>query len=79
MYERGIDDEGFGRIRSKGDSALFGGFTTQAMKDRFGITNTRPLADYLPALTIAAKNLATEITNHKVKDNCPAIRYSTDS
>lgn len=69
IYERGIDDEGFGRIRSKGDSALFGGFTTQAMKDRFGITNTRPLADYLPALTIAAKNLATEITNHKVSED----------
>lgn len=69
IYERGIDDEGFGRIRLKGDSALFGGFTTQAMKDRFGITNTRPLADYLPALTIAAKNLATEITNHKVSED----------
>jgi DNA-damage-inducible protein D len=66
IYERGVDDEGFGRIRSKGDAALFGGFTTQAMKDCFGITKTRPLADYPPTLTIAAKNLATEMTNHNV-------------
>lgn len=66
IYERGVDDAGFGRIRSRGDAALFGGHTTQAMKDRFGITKARPLADFLPTLTIAAKNLATEITNHNV-------------
>ncbi len=69
IYERGVDDAGFGRIRSKGDAALFGGHTTQAMKDRFGITKTRPLADFLPTLTIAAKNLATEITNHNVSQD----------
>ena len=67
IYERGVDDAGFGRIRSKGDAALFGGHTTQAMKDTFGITQTRPLADFLPTLTIAAKNLATEMTNHNVQ------------
>lgn len=66
IFERGVDDAGFGRIRSKGDAALFGGYTTQAMKERFGITQTRPLADFLPTLTIAAKNLATEMTNHNV-------------
>lgn len=77
IYERGVDDAGFGRIRSKGDAALFGGHTTQAMKARYGITQTRPLADFLPTLTIAAKNLATEMTNHNVaQDNLhgePAI------
>lgn len=67
IFERGVDDQGFGRIRSKGDAALFGGHTTQAMKDKFGITQTRPLADFLPTLTIAAKNLATEMTNHNVQ------------
>lgn len=66
LYERGVDDAGFGRIRSQGDQALFGGNTTQAMKDRYGIVKTRPLADFLPTLTIAAKNLATEMTNHNV-------------
>ena len=66
IYERGVDDAGFGRIRSKGDAALFGGHTTQVMKDLYGITKTRPLADFLPTLTIAAKNLATEMTNHNV-------------
>jgi DNA-damage-inducible protein D len=69
IYERGVDDAGFGRIRSMGDKALFGGHTTQAMKDRYGITKTRPLADFLPTLTIAAKNLATEMTNHNVQQD----------
>ena len=67
IYERGVDDSGFGRIRSKGDTALFGGNTTQNMKDKLGVPNGRPLADFLPTITITAKNLATEITNHNVK------------
>ena len=67
IYERGVDDDGFGRIRSQGDAALFGGHTTQMMKVAFGITQSRPLADFLPTLTIAAKNLATEMTNHNVE------------
>jgi len=66
IYERDVDDAGFGRIRSKGDAALFGGHSTQEMKNKYGITQTRPLADFLPTLTIAAKNLATEMTNHNV-------------
>jgi DNA-damage-inducible protein D len=67
IYERGVDEAGFGRIRSRGDQALFGGHTTQTMKDRYGIVKNRPLADFLPTLTIAAKNLATEMTNHNVE------------
>lgn len=67
IYERGVDDKGFGRIRSKGDTALFGGFTTEDMKKRLGIKSSRPLADFLPTLTIAAKNLATEMTNYNVE------------
>jgi DNA-damage-inducible protein D len=67
IYERGVDDTGFARIRSKGDAALFGGNTTKVMKEKLGIIQTRPLADFLPTLTIAAKNLATEMTNHNVE------------
>lgn len=67
IYERGVDDKGFGRIRSKGDTALFGGNTTEDMKVRLGIKSSRPLADFLPTLTIAAKNLATEMTNYNVE------------
>lgn len=67
IYERGVDDQGFGRIRSKGDAALFGGITTQGMKQRLGIKDNRALADFLPTLTIAAKNLATEMTNYNVE------------
>lgn len=69
IYERGVDDTGFAKIRSKGDAALFGGNTTQSMKDKFGIVKSRPLADFLPTLTIAAKNLATEITNYNVEQD----------
>ena len=68
IYERGVDDAGFGRIRSKGDQALFGGHTTQEMKTRLGVKDNRPLADFLPKLTIAAKNLATEMTNYNVEE-----------
>lgn len=66
IYERGVDDKGFAIIRSKGDSALFGGLNTSQMKVRYKIKENRPLADFLPTLTIAAKNLATEMTNHNV-------------
>ncbi|MBF8278088.1 MAG: dinD [Candidatus Brocadiaceae bacterium] len=69
IYERGVDDQGFGRIRSKGDSALFGGKSTQTMKNKLGVPETRPLADFLPTITITAKNLAAEITNHNVNQN----------
>lgn len=69
IYERGVDDEGFARIRSKGDAALFGGQSTQVMKEKYGIIKARALADFLPALTIAAKNLATEMTNHNVQQD----------
>jgi DNA-damage-inducible protein D len=64
IYERGVDDKGFGRIRSKGDTALFGGYNTTDMKKRLGVKDSRPLADFLPTVTIAAKNLATELTNY---------------
>jgi DNA-damage-inducible protein D len=69
IYERGVDNQGFGRIRSKGDAALFGGHTTQDMKNKLEVSGNRPLADFLPPVTIAAKNLAAEITNHNVKEN----------
>jgi len=68
IYERGVDDKGFGRIRSKGDTALFGGNSTKDMKEKFGVKGNRPLADFLPTLTIAAKNLATEMTNYNVEE-----------
>ena len=66
IYQRGVDDKGFGRIRSKGDTALFGGVNTEQMKNRLGVKNGA-LADHLPTLTIAAKNLATEMTNYNVE------------
>lgn len=67
IYERGVDEQGFARIRSKGDESLFGGISTLEMKNRLDIPQHRPLADFLPTITITAKNLATEITNFNVK------------
>ena len=66
IYERGVDEKGFAVIRSKGDQALFGGFSTNDMKGKLKIPSGRPLADFLPTLTIKAKDFATELTSHNV-------------
>jgi DNA-damage-inducible protein D len=67
IYERGVDNMGFSRIRSKGDQALFGGKTTFEMKQKLGVKGTRALADFLPTITIKAKDFANEITNFTLK------------
>jgi len=67
IYERGVDNMGFARIRSKGDQALFGGNTTLDMKQKLGVPETRALADFLPAITVKAKDFANEITNFTLK------------
>jgi len=67
IYERGVDEKGFARIRSKWDYALFGGYNTRDIKNKLDIPANRPTADFLPTVTIAAKNFATEITNFNVK------------
>jgi len=69
VYERGVDGEGFARLRSKGDQALFGGYSTLDMKKKLGVSEKRPLADFLPTITIKAKDLATEITSFNTKKN----------
>ena len=66
IYERGVDDKGFAFIRSKGDQALFGGFSTNDMKRKLQVPDNRPLADFLSTLTIKAKDFATELTGHNV-------------
>lgn len=66
IYERGVDDKGFAIIRSKGDQALFGGFSTQMMKKKLSVPETNALADFLPTLIIKAKDFATELTSHNV-------------
>jgi len=66
LYERGVDEKGFALIRSKGDQALFGGYNTNDMKRKLSVPEHRPLADFLPTLTIKAKDFATELTSHNV-------------
>jgi len=68
IYERGVDNRSFAIIRSEGDKALFGGRTTQFMKNKLGVPSSRPLADFLPTLLIKAKDFATELTSHNVTD-----------
>jgi len=67
IYERGVDARGFGRIRSKGDKALFGGLTTREMKNRLGVPKSRALSDFTPSVTVLAKALATEMTNMNIQ------------
>jgi DNA-damage-inducible protein D len=58
--------KGFAIIRSRGDQALFGGFSTQGMKKKLAVPDNKPLADFLPTLIIKAKDFATELTSHNV-------------
>lgn len=66
LFEKGIDSIGFALIRSKGDEALLGGYSTIEMKKKLSIPTNRPLADFLPTLLIKAKDFATELTSHNV-------------
>ncbi|MCF6341654.1 MAG: DNA damage-inducible protein D [Bacteroidales bacterium] len=68
IYERGVDNRSFAKIRSEGDKAFFGGRTTLFMKKKLGTPSNRPLADFLPTLLIKAKDFATELTSHNVVD-----------
>jgi len=69
LYERGVDGQGFAIIRSKGDQALFRLSTIQ-LKKKMGIPDNRPVADFLPTISIKAKDLAAEMTglNAQSKD-----------
>jgi len=66
LYERGIDGKGFAVIRSKGDQALFR-LNTQSLKTKMGVPATRPVADFLPTISIKAKDLAAEMTGLNVQ------------
>jgi DNA-damage-inducible protein D len=66
LFERGVDSQGFARIRSKGDQALFGGKSTQQMKSILGVPDNRALADFLPTITIKAKILLMKL-QHSIR------------
>lgn len=68
IYEQTGSDRNFALIRSKGDTALFGGNSTKQMKQKLGVAGNRPLADFLPTITIKAKDFATEITIFNTKE-----------
>ena len=68
VFERGVDSKGFARIKSKGDEVLFGGHSTRRMKKKLEVPKKRALADFLPRVTIAAKTLANEMTEHNLLD-----------
>jgi len=66
LYERGVDNQGFALIRSKGDFALFN-LSTQMLKRKMGVPDKRPVADFLPTISIKAKDLAAEMTGLNVQ------------
>ena len=66
IFEKLNEGQSFGRIRSKGDKALFGGKSTQQMKNKLDVPKNRPLADFLPTITIKAKDFANEITTFNI-------------
>ncbi|MCU0336999.1 MAG: DNA damage-inducible protein D [Sediminibacterium sp.] len=66
LYERGVDSQGFAVIRSKGDQALFR-INTQMLKRKMGVPDSRPIADFLPTISIKAKDLAAEMTGLNVQ------------
>lgn len=66
LYERGVDGKGFGRIRSKGDDALFN-LPTDGLKRKLGVPGNRPVADFLPTISIKAKDLSAEMTGLNVQ------------
>ena len=66
LYERGVDNKGFGIIRSKGDKALFH-LDTALLKRKLGAPDNRPLADFLPTISIKAKDFAAEMTSVNVQ------------
>jgi len=63
LSNRGVDGRGIAEVRSVGDQTLFGGYTTSQMKTKYGIKSTKPLADFLPTVTLKAKDLATEMSS----------------
>ena len=66
LYERGVNDKGFANIRSKGDQALFR-LNTNMLKRKMGVPDNRPLADFLPTISIKAKDFAAEMTSVNVQ------------
>lgn len=73
MFDQGITGVGIAKIRARGDKKLFGGNTTDDMKRKLDVPAKRPLADFLPTITIKAKDLATEMTTFKTKEK--ALKY----
>ena len=66
LFERSVDSQGFAIIRSKGDQALFR-LNTQMLKKKMNVPTTRPVADFLPTISIKAKDLAAEMTGLNVQ------------
>ena len=66
LFERGVDSKGFAVIRSKGDQALFN-IDTNLLKRKYNVPASRPLADFLPTVSIKAKDLAAEMTSVKTQ------------
>ena len=73
LYERGVNDQTFAVIRSKGDQALFR-LNTNMMKRKLGMPQSRPLADFLPTISIKAKDFAADADKRQRSSQRPSRR-----
>jgi len=69
ISHRGVDKQGFIRIKNKGTKVFFGGATAKEMKENLDLPMHRSLNDFLPTVSLTAKQLATEITNINTNNN----------
>jgi DNA-damage-inducible protein D len=65
-FQRGVDHDGFSRIKLKGDQALFGGKTSHELKEFHQLPAHRDLEDFLPTITLTAKDLAAQLTHFNI-------------
>lgn len=66
-YARGVESKQIPIIRSDGDRALFGGKNTRELKEKMGVPIEKPLANFLPDVTLKAKDLAMAMTTQNAK------------
>lgn len=69
LFEHDVNGKGIARIRSRGDKVLFGGHSTEEMKQKWNVPKSRPLSDFADEVVIVAKQLGAAMTAHNTKVN----------
>ena len=69
VMEAGISERGLAQIKSHGDKAFFGGNNTADMKEKYGLSKSKALADKMPTVLLSAKGLTNQMTKWKIEHN----------